>query len=393
MRGQYDDSKHVFDTQSRLDKREKLKKINKRQRYTRRENTFNNIKNGLGWGTYGFVMKRGDRAIKRFISLHHLVHEYVALAYLSDCQYVVKVLGFNLEKFEIEMELYDGSIHELLYNSKIKVSLKNKMNIIRQSLIGLHKIHERGLTHGDIKPQNILYKKDNDKYKVVIADCGFVSLNKYARVDLTSRIYQEPALYGVYHQNPSHDIYSFGLSCIEILTGKAVMPITDGKLDWKYESILNMAERIMGDHPSWNTIKKMLDPDHTKRISSKEALLELFDLEVKDTWSWDAYKIRSTGLEKATDFLSIKSGFNDKNSEVNRCRIGYEALKKYLYDSHEEIEDVDGFVNATLFILYSIFNAKTEQRIGESELYYLQKLLSDRSFIINIMKRTDMIVL
>jgi hypothetical protein len=57
--------------------------------------------------------------------------------------------------------------HELTLNAKQRkyvlteklLTIPSKLEVIRQIALGLHEMHQHGLVHGDVKPQNVVLKK------------------------------------------------------------------------------------------------------------------------------------------------------------------------------------------------------------------------------------------
>ncbi len=71
------------------------------------------------------------------------------------------------EKIGLIMERYDGDM------SDYPLNVGEAIHVTRQLLIGLLSMHEKGVVHGDIKPQNILYRmNEEDSLTVVLSDYG-----------------------------------------------------------------------------------------------------------------------------------------------------------------------------------------------------------------------------
>ena len=68
-------------------------------------------------------------------------------------------------------ELKGKSLDELLADSKITLSLKQKLDILQQIAQGLTYAHSKGIVHSDLKPANIFI---TDKNVVKILDFGIV---------------------------------------------------------------------------------------------------------------------------------------------------------------------------------------------------------------------------
>ena len=71
------------------------------------------------------------------------------------------------------MELCDGSLQDFLdQNEGKQIPEKDILFIFKQICSALEYIHERGLVHRDLKPGNILFKKEGDIIVWKISDFG-----------------------------------------------------------------------------------------------------------------------------------------------------------------------------------------------------------------------------
>lgn len=165
----------------------------------------------LGAGTYGSVVKEGKYAIKTFKKQSHLVREYCALSILKS-DHIVKCHGYNLGKLSTKMDLYDGNLKNYLYEHK--VSKEQKYDIILSIMLGLLHLHDRTISHADLKLDNILVKGK----KVVLGDCGLSSNYKYCNIEDTARAYRDDQIV----HDGKHDLYSLGICIYEIITDKKI---------------------------------------------------------------------------------------------------------------------------------------------------------------------------
>ena len=141
----------------------------------------------LGRGAYGKVIKKNNTAIKQFAYLPHVIQEHSALMYLKDCNYIVHETAVNLPKNELTMELYDMSLRHYLSSECCCVACIN--TILHNILMGMIELHDRQLSHSDLKPGNILIRKE--PLKAVLGDCGFVSVSKYSKQQRTAHSYRD----------------------------------------------------------------------------------------------------------------------------------------------------------------------------------------------------------
>jgi serine/threonine protein kinase len=237
----------------------------------------------LDQGAYGQVYVRNGKAVKLFKKLNHAVQEYVALMSLSFTKRVVKVYSchLDLEKPTITMELLDGNLAEWYNNLKRQLAqgyITSKrydelmLNALQQLLEGICEIHDYKLTHGDIKPGNILIKKlENNNVEVFIGDCGFVSLSRYSKTDRTARPYRDP--------NPQHhyghDIYSYAIIFLQ-LYGRANIynQVNDTNI------LIDIIKETIDNKKHKDILLAMVQPDADDRPTARECLLALFNVKL-----------------------------------------------------------------------------------------------------------------
>lgn len=118
-----------------------------------------------------------DEIVRRFMS------EGQALARLNH-QNVVGVYSLGEERgtHYISMEYVDGySLHDFL-KLKNSLSVDEALHHFKQLLEGVKALHENGIIHRDIKPKNIIIRKDNS---VKIVDFGIAKIQGETNTGLT----------------------------------------------------------------------------------------------------------------------------------------------------------------------------------------------------------------
>lgn len=96
------------------------------------------------------------------------------------------------------------------------------LNIARQIASGLAVVHDKGLIHRDIKPANILFREDGS---VVITDFGVAKALEidsdltHAGIAVGSPAYSSPEQARCLPLDARTDIYSLGVTLLELLTG------------------------------------------------------------------------------------------------------------------------------------------------------------------------------
>lgn len=307
----------------------------------------------IGQGSYGEVTVRDGVAVKKFNKLPHLIQEYTALQYLRDCPHVVALKGVDFLRLELEMELYDGSLRKWLEETrdKGKVSHTDIMIILRDVVIGLIELHDRGLAHGDLKPGNILVR--NKPLKAVLGDCGFVSLAKYAKVERTAASYRDPIIAHDFR----HDIFSFGICFLEMIGEVKI------NRQASYDELRKVIRDEVTDLRYRDIIYNLVHQDRERRPSSRELLDMLFDMEVP-RWRAsssniiDNYKTSTIYNNIPTsdrEMIRLQMKDSVTKYEINRGKKGYVALLAFLVTNRVERKYYLVHTAITLMILSSMF--------------------------------------
>lgn len=213
--------------------------------------------------------------------------EYRFLTTLQNVKEVVKPYFFinNQNGLFLVTKRCESTFDQIIRDPK--VSQKKKLQLFREVLKGVAAIHEQGIIHRDIKPQNILLDK---KGKIKIIDFNLSCL-KTETSKLVSfcgtAIYQPPE--GILRQAKTEpekiDSWGLGIILYMICEGKRPeftrlfkeqvhLPIQ------QQEKILQAAKklefsRLKKNDPLIPVIRGLLHTDPHKRLSAKEALLHL----------------------------------------------------------------------------------------------------------------------
>ena len=216
----------------------------------------------LGKGSYGDVHANGNVAVKTFTELPHLLQEHVVGSYLQGCDYVLRTHQPSLSDMTLAMELYDCSMSEWLATKPRGPLIKEAFKSVLKGLMQLHTI---GLTHGDLKPSNILVRKA--PFKVVLGDLGFTSLSEYAKCRRTAPIYRDPKVI----KAPSHDMYSFGIILL-----KHYAAVKSKDLEGATYTIVKRLTKRIKNRRIQKLTRKLTRPEHHKRPSARETYKYLF---------------------------------------------------------------------------------------------------------------------
>lgn len=137
----------------------------------------------IGGGSFGAVYKGQHVRTNEFVAIkvepieggiHLLKNESIIYQYLQHCVGVptVKWFGKDENNYYMVINLLGNSLQHIK-TKKNTFSLKLTLQIGIQIVKLLKTIHDKGIIHRDIKPDNFLLGLDNDKNTIYIVDFGF----------------------------------------------------------------------------------------------------------------------------------------------------------------------------------------------------------------------------
>jgi len=179
----------------------------------------------LGEGGFGKVYLAREDVSNRYVAIKQLINtnQKHQLDIIHEIKIISKFNHQNIvtyhhhfwenEKLFLVMEYCEGG------------SLKDKIDVGNISSIAIMKwmqiltaclraIHNKGIIHHDIKPENILF---TEKGEIKISDFGI------ANKDIGTRAYMSPEAFLIHSdtkKDPRIDIYALGVTLMELLTGE-----------------------------------------------------------------------------------------------------------------------------------------------------------------------------
>lgn len=157
--------------------------------------------------------------LERFIREHEVISQI-------DNPFIIKIydIGFNDEHAYISMELLSGGdLKKRCRENPKGMPPLTALNIYRDLLIALQGIHNAGVIHRDLKPQNIMFRADDS---LALADFGLAKqIDDSMQLTLAGHIlgtpnYMSPEQGQGRDLDTRSDLYSSGIILYEMLTGK-----------------------------------------------------------------------------------------------------------------------------------------------------------------------------
>lgn len=110
-----------------------------------------------------------------------------------------------------------------------KVSVSDAIDIVQQLLGGLGALHELGIVHGDVKTENVLVERRDDRYIAKVIDLGLAQLatglgDSADELISGTPFYMAPEVIRGEGSSASSDLYSAGVILFELVAGVLPFP-------------------------------------------------------------------------------------------------------------------------------------------------------------------------
>jgi eukaryotic-like serine/threonine-protein kinase len=168
------------------------------------------------------------------------------------------------------MEYVDGSNLGDLLKRRRSLPRRDIAPLMAQTAAGLGHAHDAGLVHRDVKPQNLLRRKDG---RLKIADFGIARALEESRLTdsgsvLGTRPYMAPEQLRDGKISPATDVYAFGVVAHELLTGEVPSETETAALAAGGKSRGRRRKPVPPEYEE--LVSACLDPDPGRRPSAKE---------------------------------------------------------------------------------------------------------------------------
>ncbi|ELP95194.1 protein serine/threonine kinase, putative [Entamoeba invadens IP1] len=219
----------------------------------------------LGEGSFGIVFKgffRGNivaiKKMKNLVNSSHQMEEFENEVLMLDkfrSEYIVYFYGavFIPNKICMVTEFAQyGSLQDLMKNKKGEViKIKLRVKFMFDAAKGILYLHENGMLHRDIKPDNILMLSLNlnGNVNAKLTDFGSARNVNLLMTNMTftkgigTPIYMAPEVLKQEKYTKSADVYSFAITMFECFSWKDAYPITTFKFPWKIAEFVSSGKR------------------------------------------------------------------------------------------------------------------------------------------------------
>ncbi len=177
----------------------------------------------------------------------------------------------------LAMEYIDASLKEVIRRHGRPFTRDEAVRLLEPVAQALDAIHQQGLVHLDVKPENILVSQDG---RVVLADFGITRRKTETTTEGTPRYMSPEQATGDRPVSPQSDVYSLGVVIYEMLTGRP--PFQSGRDDVLMRQHVQddpPAPRELNPHIDWAVARTLLSAlnkaPHERPISAGALLREL----------------------------------------------------------------------------------------------------------------------
>ena len=220
----------------------------------------------IGEGTFGIVYKglfRGNtvaiKKMKEASDTTESIEEFNKEVTMLDkfrCSYIIHFYGavFIPNKICIVTEFATyGSLNDLIKQHEI-INEQIRIKILIDSAKGIQYLHNNGILHRDIKPDNILIfdieHNTNEIINSKLTDFGSSRNTNMMMTNMTftkgigTPIYMSPEILNQEHYKKPSDIYSFSITIYECIQWGKAYSWDQFKFPWKIAEFVISSERL-----------------------------------------------------------------------------------------------------------------------------------------------------
>ena len=219
---------------------------------------------------------------------------------------------------------------------------------ISEIILALESLHEQGVYHRDLKPDNILIATDGH---LMLADFGLakenVKRNEIANSFLGSKAYLSPEMVRGEGFTQASDIYGIGMILYEMLCGDLPFPLTTEEAVFNHikSSQFQFPEDISNEGK--DIMRKLLEKDPQKRIGTK-SIDEIKRHSFFDGVDWDEIyekKHEPPLYEPVIERRDIRAALKINDQDYDQDNVGFMRIQGWSFVRENEIEGNGGHIN------------------------------------------------
>lgn len=323
------------------------------------------VERSLGEGGFGEVFKAFDSHMSRDVAVKilskrttgaraTLAREFKALSRLRHPN-LIKVYNFGIVTPNtpfFTMEYVDGTCLKEFFSKGDNLLLIERT--LWQIVSALNYLHNKGILHGDIKPENIIISSDQSGLpRSKLLDFGLASaLGRRALTSCGTPRFLAPEilLHGAPH-SPRTDLYALGITLVESITG-VTAPLANqvdtGFLKSSGDTINAklIAAGVRNPSSLSSLIMDLCQPDLTERAASAELVLRKLKILSPEVHSHPGQLTESIFIGRSEEIRKIdsflKPGYLDKKALILRGPTG--IGKKTLAERATRIAELRRFI-------------------------------------------------
>lgn len=281
------------------------------------------------------VVKVLDVEFPSPLQLARIRHEYGLIREIAH-QGVIKVHA--LEKINnslaIVMEDFGGDALKSLI-SENKNSIGNKLKIARQICEILGEIHNKGIVHKDINPNNILFNPETEQIKII--DFGNASVLSHEDRQLKNPDHLEGTLAYIAPEQTGRmnrpvdyrsDYYSLGITLYELLLGKRPFEASDS-MELVHMHMASVPPSLHSQDISVpeavsRIVQKLIEKNAENRYQSAVGICKDLDICIASLSGGAAVEEFVPGRYDVSDRFAIPAKLYGREEEVSRLMDAYE---------------------------------------------------------------------
>lgn len=167
-------------------------------------------------------LKKELETMRLFNNEPEFVHCYSVI----EKTYKEKTELANLVKGGFIEECDGGSLEQLTFAPCPPEDESTRLRYALSVAKGLAKMHHKGICHRDVKPSNVLLKSEGEQFDAKVGDLGSSSFIG-EKCTLSDLAYLAPEFFVDSRAATSQDVWSFGLTLLELTKGFQVNPLQE----------------------------------------------------------------------------------------------------------------------------------------------------------------------